>query len=670
MKTAAIFGLALVSGCYVPTKKLTVRVELPAELASRVKDVTVLPRIAELRRATAGGVLALELKREAGKVRLALPGACPLVIDTREISSSAPTRFSMQPLFDVGPSERVVGLGQSFEMRAVPGCAEARATRATFAVTGGAAVEGVTLAEHGCRLQARTLATPPAKAAAHGVVPVSAHEQRKLRTEISFRVELVGGANFERRLGISAVARSSGLSDVGFAHPVLVSGAGWTLRDKPPESLAVLRPVGALFELLPDRIGRYRLSDALGKQLSIQSGRYDQMPLDCGRSGCHAEIARSVVDSPMTRVLESDLGGCHALTDPACASACHATGEPGTPDGGFTHVAAELGLPALPAEHDDLPRALRRLGGVGCMACHGPTKIPEPSQRYKLMQNDVCAVCHDAPPRYGHVQALESSRMGHADSSPATRSDPACARCHTGWGALGRPAPPDAAEASGITCATCHDVHPHGAHQKAADTTPAEVPSHGGLLRAFALPATLASPPASFHGVSKVCISCHAPSSNTLRPEASAAAIVAGLGGLEPETGAPLTAASPHAAAAKGCLSCHDSGPDELVLGKSHGFRASEQTCGRCHANVPRRDASIAERARTLLQRLDPLHSAGDVGKPWHASYTVLLPTPQQTRALRDVLLVLEDPAADVHHPSYARALLDAAERLAPRAKP
>jgi hypothetical protein len=55
---------------------------------------------------------------------------------------------------------------------------------------------------------------------------------------------------------------------------------------------------------------------------------------------------------------------------------------------------------------------------------------------------------------------------------------------------------------------------------------------------------------------------------------------------------------------------------------------------------------------------------------PWHARYELVLPTPQQTRALRDVLLVLEDPAADVHHPAYAKALLDAAERVAPGAKP
>ena len=309
------------------------------------------------------------------------------------------------------------------------------------------------------------------------------------------------------------------------------------------------------------------------------------------------------------------------------------------------------------------------MGGVGCLACHGPTKIPEPSQRFRLMKSDVCAVCHDAPPRYGHVQALASSRMGHADSSPRVRAEPACARCHTAWGAVGRAAPPQDAEPFGLGCATCHDVHPHGAPTHAANAA-AKGLSQAGLLRDFALPETLPHPPASFQGVSRVCISCHAPSSNTLRPEASAAALVAGQGGLDPETGAPLLFKAPHANAAKGCLSCHDSGPPGLLLGKSHGFRASPDSCGRCHDSPQRRDPAIAERARQVLGRLDPAHSAGDLGTPWHASYQLLLPTPQQTRALRNVLLVLEDPAADVHDPSYARALLDAAERLAPRTQP
>jgi hypothetical protein len=661
---------ALLAGCYVPVKKVTLRIELPPELAGQAKDLKVLPAIAELRRQSAGGVVALELKQEAAHVRLLLPGACSRRVDLAALAVDKPTGLVLQPLFDVGPPERVVGLGNAFELHAQPNCVEAERARASFSVVAGAPLDDVAVAQNGRRFRAATRPTPPSTNTLLGIVPVSARAQRELRSEITFRAQLPDGQHFELKLGVSAVARSSGLSDVALSHPLLLAGDGWTLLDKPPASRASLRSVGKLFELRPDETGRYRLSDASGRTLSVHSGRYDQMPLDCGRAGCHAEIAESTRQSPMTQVLASDLGGCHALSDPTCASACHATGEPGTEDGGFTHVASELGLPALPTEYDDLPRALRRLGGVGCMACHGPTKIPEPSERFALMKNDVCAVCHDAAPRYGHVQALASSRMGHADSSPAARNNPACARCHTAWGAVGRPAPPQAAAGFGITCATCHDVHPHGALGAQTAAAAADVPSHGGLLRDFALPATLPNPPASFQGVSRVCIACHAPSSNTLRPEASAAALVAGQGGLEPATGGPLALAAPHAAAAKGCLSCHDSGPESLILGTNHGFRATEQSCARCHDTPKPRDPSIAQRAQQLLARLDPRHSAGDVGKPWHASYQRLLPTPQQTRALRDVLLVLEDPAADVHHPSYARALLDAAERLAPGAKP
>jgi hypothetical protein len=358
------------------------------------------------------------------------------------------------------------------------------------------------------------------------------------------------------------------------------------------------------------------------------------------------------------------LGGCHSLDRPACASACHTTGEPGTSDGGFVHAQQELGLAALPEEYEDLPPALQRLGGVGCLACHGPSKIPAPDQRLQLLRNEVCAVCHDAPPRYGHVQALQASRMGHADHDAAQRQG-RCARCHSGWGALGRTQPPESTNAAGITCATCHDVHPHGPDQDAHATEAAE-----SLLRRLPLPETLSSAPASFSGVSRVCIGCHAPSSNTLRPEASAAAVVAGRGGFEPATGEPLALQGPHTAHAKGCLSCHDSGPNELQLGKSHGFRATEASCARCHRQTPERHPELAGRAQQLLAQLDPAHSRGSVDQPWHARYDLVLPTPQQTRALRNVLLVLEDPAADVHHPAYAKSLLDAAERFLSGTKP
>lgn len=655
----ALTAPLLLSACSLPREKVWLRVELPPELAQRSDALEVKPRIAESSRKVGRGVVALELKRDAGRTRLVLPGACPLVVDASTLPRE-PKTVVLEPLFDVGPSERTVGLAQSFEIQVRPRCAEAEPLRATLAVTGGAALAEVVVEQQGRRLRGKTATTPPAKADLHGIVPVSAREHAKLRTRLALRVEQPGAEPFERELGVSAVARSSGLPNVGLSHPVLLSNDGWRLEQSPPASQAALRAVGALWELTPDQPGVYRLSSADGGKLSIQSGRYDHTPLDCGRGDCHADIARSAAKSPMTQALASDLGGCHTLDNPECASACHTVGEPGTRDGGFSHVADELGLPAIPHEYEELPRALQRLGGVGCAACHGPGAIPEPSGRWAILRSDVCAVCHDAPPRYGHMQALASSRMAHSDHAPETRQGE-CARCHTTWGAVGRAAPELAGESSGLGCVACHDVHPHGAG--------APEPQFG-LLRRLPLPSWMSEPPASYFGQSRVCVSCHAPSSLEKHPEASAAALLAGQGGLDPATGKPLTLPGPHALDAKACLSCHSSGPEGLTLGASHGFRATDASCARCHQQPKAREPELSRRAQRLLERLDPQHSRASAEKPWHAASSTAVATPERQRAIRNVLLVLEDPAADVHHPAYARLLLDAAESLTPGAQP
>lgn len=659
-----LVGAALtLSGCSLPREKVWLRLELPPELSDMTSKVQVKPAIAEAARQVGRGVVALQLKRDAGRTRLQLRGACPLWVDARELPDS-PESLALKPLFEWGTSERVVGLGAAFEIRLTANCPEAETARTSLQVSGGAPLAESSVEGRGRVLRGVTAALPPAKHANHGVVPVSARQQLQLRTEITLRIQLGEGEPIERRLGVSAVARSSGLPNVGLWHPVLLSNDAWQLDRAPHGSQTKLRAAGGLFELTPDVAGVYRLHDGSGRPLSIQSGRYDHTPLDCGRSDCHAEITKSARRSPMTEVLFSDLGGCHSLSDPACATACHSIGEPGTRDGGFSHVVEELGLPQLPLDHDDLPRALRRLGGVGCGACHGPGAIPEPSGRWAILRSDVCAVCHDAPPRYGHVAALASSRMAHADHSAEVRDQPACARCHTSWGALGRPAPGPEVEPFGISCQTCHDVHPHAEQAHAAGGSPEA--AHG-LVRRLPLPASLLDPPASYRGVSQVCVGCHAPSSDQQRPEASAAAILAGQGGLEPQSGQRLTRPAPHAAAPKGCLSCHDSGPGSLVLGKTHGFQSSEAACRRCHDRAIERDPALARRAQSLLDRLDPRHRQAN-DKPWHARPARRLPTLEQTRALHNVLLVLEDPAADVHHPAYAAALLDAAERVLPGA--
>jgi hypothetical protein len=658
-----LLGALLLTACQSPREQVLLRVELPEGLAGRGAELRTLPAIAEARREQVRGVVALELKRHAGKVTLQLEGACPLTVDTRQLVRDRATSLRLEPLFDVGPSTRVVGLEQPFELEAKPRCAEAQALRGEWRAAGGAALSETSTRDDGRIFSAKTPGSLPELPRAHGIVPVSARVKQSLTSAVTWRVELPGGA-FERTVSVAAVARSSGLPNVGLTHPLLLSADGWRLFDKPIDSRAELRESAAgLFELRPDIPGKYRLSDRAGLELSIQSGRFDRMPLDCGRSDCHAAIAASVRDSPMTQALASDLGGCHSLSDPSCATACHTTGEPGTSDGGFSHVAAAFALGALPPEHDDLPQALRKLGGVGCMACHGPAAIPEPSARYHVMRSDVCAVCHDAPPRYNHVRALNLSRMSRADHDPTTREGN-CARCHTSWGAVGRAAPPHAEQLAGfgITCSTCHDVHPEPEAQGARE------PTHAGLLRAFALPPGMDDLPASLSGVSRVCVSCHAPSSTSAWPEASAASIILGRGGFEPASGAPLHVKAPHDGAPKGCVTCHTD-PNADTLGKGHDFRARPETCVRCHADPKPRDTSLAERAQALLRRLAPELEATRSG-PWHAADRALPADPTRARALRNVLLVLEDPAADVHHPRYASALLDAAEPFASGAQP
>ncbi|HEX6277767.1 MAG TPA: multiheme c-type cytochrome [Polyangiaceae bacterium] len=592
--------------------------EAHADSGVRLSEARVSPPEALVeRRAGAAGV-ALLLRRDLGSLQVSAPGSCPLVVDARR--GPDPLEARLEPLFDLGPRVRVAGPERRFEIRAVERCAEAKRATLEFRIEGGAPLDEVR--NEGGRSFAATTRVPAGAGAraSWGIVPVSAAHRGE--TRIAVRGRVPDGPAFERTLEIRALARSSGLPSIAVGHGVLLAGEGFRFEKKPPDSRAELRAVQGKVELVPDVPGDYALADAAGRPLVVRSGRYDEMPLDCGRSDCHAAEAESVRTSPMTHALEADLGGRHSLAAPECAVACHTTGEPGTKDGGFSHVFEELGLAVLPRDYQALPRALRRLGGVGCLACHGPAAVPPASARWSVLRSDVCATCHDAPPRYGHVAALATSSMSHADRDPRTRERIECARCHTTWGARGESArrPPAEVGALGLGCVACHDVHGKRALKPSSD----------------------------------VCIDCHSPGTGPL-PEASAAAIWSGRGGLDVKTGAALEGPAPHAGDARGCLRCHDSGPAELERGKGHAFAASPVRCTPCHTEPPPRRPELAERARALLAEIVPLARRS---APPHADPSSLALPPERARALRNALLVLEDPAADVHNPEYAARLL------------
>jgi hypothetical protein len=365
----------------------------------------------------------------------------------------------------------------------------------------------------------------------------------------------------------------------------------------------------------------------------------------------------------MATILQRGLDGPFAGDYPACAFGCHTIGEPSIDDGGFASVALRFGLgsPDLRrAGFHDLPAPLRRLGGVGCVACHGPGTIAEEGSAPAILRAGVCATCHDAPPRYGHVVAWQSSRMARADADPRTRGDPACAKCHTTWGFLDAATrkPPDDAAPTGISCAACHAVHP----VKAGASGVLGATCAAALAREAPPPALLDGALPSGSRKSDLCLGCHTPAPGDRAPSATAAAIWAGRGGVDPRTGAPLTGTAIHGSVPGGCIGCHASGPPGLGRGGGHAFAARSDDCAACH--VERSDPSIRERAVSLWARTTSTNSTTSMATsdPLHASRRELDRSTPRGRALWNVALVLEDPAADRHNAAYARALLDAAE--------
>jgi hypothetical protein len=614
------------------------------------------------------GVDVLALPSE---IRIDVAGACPLTVSSSELIAAGVDHRRLAPRLTLRspPHPRDLGYDAPFVLEAVPGCPEPAGVSVTWRQVAGPALRTSQTDASGRRFEGRTAAwadvglEPPA----HGLVPVSPRTSAAIAIEAEWRPARSAASVVRRRVQLASASRARGLPNVGVDEGVLLAGPGWSVSTAPHGAAATLQPSGALTRLVPDVAGPWLLRDAAGRALSLQAGRYDEVPLDCGRSGCHGAIADAVQDSPMTGALHKLIGD-DRRGGVACALACHATGEPGTHDGGFTDVMtgfdADVGWSLL-------PRAGRRLGGVTCLGCHGPSAVPEPSARWAILRSDVCATCHDAPPTYGHVAAWRSSRMARSDADPQARADAACARCHTTSGFLasvrdgaGNRAPPPDVEPIGIACAACHAPHDEHSIRGAANG------DH--LLRDVALPESLGG--ASVPRPSRVCLGCHAPVASfapgtrerTLSPAASAAVIWAGRGGIDPQTGAPLEAPSVHGSVDGGCIGCHSAGPSGLERGAGHAFRASMTTCTTCHTGeVPDSGAierEIHEQAVAVLARLVAMTPSISTDRPRHTQ-GLTLADDRIGRATYDALLVLEDPAAAAHNAPFARALLEAAQR-------
>jgi hypothetical protein len=319
---------------------------------------------------------------------------------------------------------------------------------------------------------------------------------------------------------------------------------------------------------------------------------------------------------------------------------------------------------------------LRRLGGAGCLSCHGPGAIPDPRASWTTLRSDVCAICHDAPPTYRHSAAWRSSANSRADRDPDAASKPDCVRCHTTWGfllaekpQLGKQKaaaatgdhltfmaslrPPAQAGPIGVACAACHDSHPS---VNATGKTP------HALLRQVVHPGLLPALPAESNRRSEICLPCHSPDmARPTAPFASAAAIWLGRGGLDPATGAALEGPAPFASLAGGCLHCHMG--DGTPYGGNHSFVAKLESCPDCPQQDPLRAGGVQRRARQLYLDARLYRVLGDV-RPLHASKASIRRDTPAGRALWNLLLLLEDKAAEIHNPPYAQALLESAEKV------
>ncbi len=597
---------------------------------------------------------------------MSTPSTCPLRLNLAGLTVGATDHRVARPWIDLGPPRADLGPGSKVRIEVSPNCAEAEAGRIEWALLEGK-LDELRTERGGFVLTGRLpaldelfdLPLPP------GLVAVSPQHQGRAVLQARFTR---GNDQQLARLELSALSRARGLPNVPTGASVLLGGGSWQLLDPVGAEASALSSHDGYSLLRPASEGRWLLRGPDGAELSLRSAAYDQVPLDCTRAACHANLAGHTagkMSDVLVRGLNGQLGAEYA---PACALGCHALGEPGVPDGGFQHVANTLGIDVNQlSSYAALPAALQRLSNVGCLSCHGPGAIPEPAARAGILRSDVCAYCHDAPPRYGHVVAWQASAM----SQTARRlTDPArkdCATCHTTSGFLeahaARDATPHAeatreAPAHGLDCVTCHDVHQR-------EPTRA-------LLRAPKPPPSAAHLEAGSFPSSRACLNCHAPraplgTGRQAWPEASAAALWLGRGGFT-RTGDALTGPAVHARAPEGCSSCHVGTAIALERGKNHGFQASTAACRSCHERPP-----IAEdpalRARSLLAELarrEPAlrHLTLPAGTRPHTRSGELDVSTPLGRAAYNLLLLVEDPAAGVHNPDYARLLLDHSEGM------
>jgi hypothetical protein len=514
----------------------------------------------------------------AGKVSLSVEAPEPLCpLEPREAQAGSWSGIVLERRL-LAPSKYQVGFGAPVSLTARLRCGGQDAVFRWRQIAGpavgapGSEWEGATLS-----FETRPL---DLRAGKPGVLALSPAHAGWYRFEVEART---GTQVLKTEVEVTAASATSGVLsvpvdtdvylDTGTADP----GAAWSITSAPPASQAQCLAVptadgtGGVVRLRPDRPGAYEIMlEPAGKRIVLEVGLWSSVPQDCQRPECHPSEYRGWLLSPHASALSNRFSVPAAQAFEGRCLTCHTVGyNPGSDSGGFDDVAGKLGITVrndFPGGDAALPLALKRLGDVWCVCCHGPGRLPEHGKRSLKVKADICGQCHDSPPDYPTVQEWNKALMSKSTAHDGVL-EPACAGCHTAQGAVARmrgrivtAVDPDLAQP--VACAACHVAHTENAVLLRATGT--AVTASGLLFEA---------------GRGAVCIGCHQAGHKAdeeseklrLAPLASQAEIQLGGGAY----GLKSTPANIHPDL---CINCHmgmrESGVGNVGLFGGHTFKA------------------------------------------------------------------------------------------------
>ncbi len=314
---------------------------------------------------------------------------------------------------------------------------------------------------------------------------------------------------------------STGLLNVPINAPVLLHGKdqgsySWTLSG-PSGSAAVLKDASSQNPTFtPDVPGHYTVEvDQEGTKelvtMSVYAGTWlgvivgqdeEGRPVsDSSCLGCHNNKTAEDTFADWSQTGHAEIFSSQIDTSTHYGEncfACHMVGfDPATDNNGVDEADdyqafLDSGLINHPGDNwttvlDQFPHTAR-MANIQCENCHGPQvggahlpSNPEGTPRVSL-SSDVCATCHGEPLRHARFQQWQLSAHANYELAIDEGESGSCSRCHTANGFLawlpvltGEVAgdPLDDVEVTWTpeethpqTCATCHDPHAIGTHDR------------------------------------------------------------------------------------------------------------------------------------------------------------------------------------------------------------